>query len=111
MSKGTITAVEIQETEYGEKVVLDSPFESKEYVKFLPWGDGDEPNYDELEADTDTPSFEFSDGYASHTKALFDDGDFEGWAVDVDSWEETREFFESVGFTVEIGDDVPDGVL
>lgn len=98
---GEITAVEIVETDFGEKYALDSPFEAKEHIKFLPWGEDQGPNYDELGDDTPTPEFEFSDGYAAHhtwEPAALDGAG--AWLVDVDSFDETKAFLESVGYTV-----------
>lgn len=99
----TITATEIVETDFGEKVLLDSPFEAKQYIKYMPWQADDGVNYDELEDDAETPDFDFSDDFASHSTW---DPDEYAWAIDVDSFGEAKDFFESVGFRVEVNDGV-----
>lgn len=98
----TITAVAVVETNFGEKVALDSPFEAKQFIKFMPWSSDDGVNYDELDDDVDTPDFEFSDGFETHSSW---DPDNYQWQIDVDSFEEAREFFESVGYTVSVETD------
>jgi hypothetical protein len=37
MSEDTITAIEVQETEYGEELVIESPFDAKDFIQALPW--------------------------------------------------------------------------
>jgi len=99
----TITATEIVETNFGEKVLLDSPFEAKQFIKYMPWSAGDGVNYDELEEDTETPDFEFSDDFECHSSW---DPDEYAWAIDVDSFGEAKAFFESVGYEVTVDADV-----
>lgn len=101
----TITAEEIQETNFGEKVVLDSPYEARDYVAFMPWDNGDDTNPDEFEDSGDVPDFEFSDDFGAHHKW---DADEYKWKVDVDAFEEIHAYFESVGFEVEVADSVYD---
>lgn len=91
----TITATEIVDTKYGRKVYLDSPFAAKDYIKYLPFGDNDTPNTEELD---EMPDFEFSKNFASHRKWNPDEG---VWELDQSAFVEAREFFESVGFDVE----------
>lgn len=102
MSENTITAVEIVETDFGEKVLLKSPFEAKQYIKYMPWQPGDGVNYDELEDDAETPDFNFSSEFGTYAKPLYEDGQFAGWKVAVDSFPEAVEFLESVGFDVDV---------
>lgn len=104
----TITAVEIQETDFGEKVVLDSPYDAREYIAYMPWENGDGTNPDELDEDTDEPDFEFSDGFEAHHTW---DGEAYNWLVDVDAFSEIREYFESVGFEVTVDGDVNEDVF
>jgi hypothetical protein len=115
MSEDTITAVAVLETEYGEKVVLDSPFEAKDFINALPWKtlpeEADE--HGSLRAklekrDVDDAAiqaaedFEFSEDFAGHASwepdTLGGDG---AWAIDVSAFDEAREFFEFVGYDVE----------
>lgn len=116
MDEDTIIAVEVQETEYGEKVALQSPFDAKDFIKALPW----EQAIDEIEdhgsirsmaeesgvasAAVDAAAdFEFPDDYASH--ASWDPNAFGyeegGWTVDADTLEETLEYFKHCGFETE----------
>lgn len=117
MSQDSITAVEIQETEYGEKVVLDSPFDAKEFINALPWQTVSEEREEHgslrsklEERDVDDAAiraaedFEFSDDFAAHARwdpngLGYEDG---AWTIDVDAWNEAREFFEFAGFDVEV---------
>jgi hypothetical protein len=99
----TIVAEEIVETRFGEKVYIDSPYEAKQYIKYMPWSADDGPNTDELESDTEVPSFEFSEGFETH--ASWDSDEYK-WALDAETFNEAIDFFKSVGFEVEIGDRV-----
>lgn len=117
----TIEAVEIQETEYGEKVVLDSPFEAKEFINVLPWKTLEEEvdEFGSIRAKAESrdvddaairaaEEFEFSDDFAAHASwdpngIGYEDG---AWVIDVDAWEEAREFFEFSGYTVKVRDGV-----
>jgi hypothetical protein len=98
MSEITITATEIVETNFGEKVLLDSPYEAKQYIKFMPWSADDGVNYDELEDDTPTPDYEFSPDFASHSSW---DPEAYSWAIDKGTFGQAVDFFESVGIEVE----------
>jgi hypothetical protein len=117
MSDEAIVAVAVVETDFGEKVALDSPFDAKDFISVLPWKELSE-EVDEhgslkekaisrgMGADNvaikAAEDFEFSDDYAAHPSwepdALGGDG---AWLVDVDSWDKTKEFFEFCGFDVE----------
>jgi hypothetical protein len=127
MSEGTITAVAIIENDFGEKIALDSPYESRHVIKFMPWQAYSEEidEYGSLQEKaeargTNTKTSEltkvfdmyeqygFSDDFATHVSwepnALGpDDG---AWTIDKDSFEEAADFFEFAGFTVEVADNV-----
>lgn len=119
--KGTIRAVEVVETDWDEKIAIDSPYESRFYIQNLPWQEYAEEidEYGSLKEKAESrgtntktsdlvevfSAFEqygFSDELACHQQwnpdALGGDG---AWMVDADSWEELADFFEFAGFTVE----------
>lgn len=113
MSDDTITAVEVQETEFGEVLVIDSPFDAKEFINVLPWktlreeiedhGSLREKAEDRDVADTAITAaedFGFSDDFAAHASWEPDAlGKGDGaWTIDVDAWDEASEFFEFAGF-------------
>jgi hypothetical protein len=98
MEQITIKAEEIVETNFGEKVLLDSPYEAKQFIKFMPWGEDDDVNFEELEEDTHTPDFEFSSNFSCHASW---NADRTAWEIDVGSFEEASRFFESVGIDVD----------
>lgn len=117
----TIRAVQIVETEYDEKVALESPFEAKEFIDSLPWNETQEEIEEhgslrnKLEGRGVSPSaidaaeqFGFSNEFAAHStwepNALgYEEG---AWLIDVDAFDEAAEFFEFCGYKVEIADDV-----
>jgi len=127
MSENTILAVEVQETDFGEKVVLDSPFEAKDYIKHLPWKEYQEEvgDHGSLKAKAESrgvntktseltdvfdamKQYGFSDEFATHVswdpEAL---GPEQGaWTIDVESFIEAKDFFEFCGYNVEVADDV-----
>lgn len=94
----SITMVEVYETEYGEKVQLDTPYKAREYIKYMPWSRDDTVNGEELEPKTIAPDFEFSEGFASHYS--WNPTDYV-WEIDRDSIHEAIEYFESVGFDID----------
>ena len=125
--KNTIIAVEIHETDFGEKVVLDSPFEAKDTIKHLPWKEYQEEvdEYGSLKQKaesrgTNTKTSEltevfdameqygFSDDFATHVSwdpaALGPDTG--AWTIDADAFTEAKDFFEFCGYSVEVADDV-----
>lgn len=127
MSDDVIRAVEVQEQDFGEKVVLDSPFEAKDVIKHLPWKayEDEVSEYGSLKekaADRGTnvktselqdvfdayEAFGFSDDFATHVSwdpnALGPDSG--AWTIDVESFEEAAQFFEFAGYTVEVADGV-----
>ena len=120
-NEDTIEVVEIQETDYDEKVVLDSPYDAKEFINALPW----KPLHEEVEehgslraklesrgvaegAINAAEKFGFSEDFAAHasweSNALgYEDG---AWLIDLDTFEEAKEFFEFSGFNVTVRSDV-----
>ena len=127
MSDNTILAVEVIEEDFGEKVVLDSPFEAKDYIKYLPWKEyADEVSeHGSLKEKAEsrgtntktselTDVFEameqygFSDDFATHVswnpQALGPDSG--AWTIDVESFSEAKDFFEFCGYSVEVADGV-----
>jgi hypothetical protein len=126
MSEETITAVAVLETDFGEKVALDSPYESRHYLKHLPWKEyskevdeygslkekaearGTNTKTSELmEVFNKYEKYGFSDDFETHIswnpEALGGDG---AWTVDRDCWDEAADFFEFAGYAVEVEDDV-----
>lgn len=113
----TIEVVEIQETEYGEKLVLDSPFDAKEFINALPWQAFNEEVADhgslrnKLEdrgvddaAIRAAEDFDFSGEFAAHASwdpngLGYEDG---AWVIDVEAWDEAKEFFEHAGFETKV---------
>jgi len=123
----TITAEAIIETQYQEKVALDSPYEARHLVKFLPWKEYAEEisEYGSLKEKaqargTNTKTSEliqvfdayekygFSDDFACHQ--TWDDSalgpDKGAWLIDKNCWTEAADFFEFAGYSVEVADDV-----
>lgn len=127
MTEDTITAVEIQEQEFGEKVVLDSPFEAKDIIKNLPWKEYSEEidehgslkekaesrgtntkTSDLMEVFDMYEQYGFSDDFATHVSwdpdAL---GPEQGaWTIDREAWQEAADFFQFAGYSVEVEDGV-----
>lgn len=122
----TIRVVEVIETDFGEKAVIDSPFESKEYIKHLPWKEyGEEVGeHGSLKAKAESrgtntktselmevfdamAQFDFSDDLSTHVSwnpnALDGSG---AWTIDRESVGEVVNFWEFAGFNVEVEDDV-----
>lgn len=122
----TIVIESIQETNYGEKAVIDSPYEAKDAIKHLPW-----KSYSEEVAEhgslkgkaedrgTNTKTSElvevfnaieqygFSDDFATHVTW---DGDALGgegaWKIDREALAEAADFWQFLGYTVETADGV-----
>jgi hypothetical protein len=127
MSEDVIRAEKVIETQFDEKVALQSPYSSRHYLKHLPWKSfgeeidehGSLKNKAEsrgtntktselLEVFEVYQQFGFSDDFSVHHSwdphALDDD---EGaWVVDRNSFDELREFFEFAGFEVEVAEQV-----
>jgi hypothetical protein len=119
MSEDTIIAIEVIDTDYGEKVALQSPFEAKDFIKVLPFKEfSDEVSEhgslrakavsrgmgednvaiaaveEYVEEEGFSPDFA---AYASWEPELFgpEDG---GWVLDTDALDEAFDFFEFAGF-------------
>lgn len=126
MSEDTITAVEILETDFGEKIVLDSPYEAKDLLKHMPWKEYSKEvdEYGSLKEKaeargTNTKTSElmevfdkyeqygFSNDFSTHIswspEALDGNG---AWTIDVEGWDEAADFFEFAGYAVEVEDNV-----
>lgn len=123
----TIRVVEVQETEFGEKAVIDSPYESKEYISNLPWKEYQDELQEHgslkkkaesrgtnvktsemLEVFDAMEQYGFSDEFATHVSwdpnAL---GPEEGaWTIDVEAVEEAADFWQFVGYNVQIDCDL-----
>lgn len=123
----TITAVAVQETDFGEKVVLDSPFEAKDVIKHLPWKEYSEEvdEYGSLKEKAESrgtntktsqlvevfdayEQYGFSDDFATHVSWDPDaiGPDQGAWTIDAESFDEAKDFFEFAGYHVEVEDDV-----
>lgn len=119
---GEIVLTDIQETEWDEEAVLDSPFEAKDFIKVLPWNEYAEEidEYGSLrekdrERDMDladaaldaVEAYEeaegFSDDFATHVSW---DAQLNKWTIDADAFEEARDFWEFAGFTVSVDPNV-----
>jgi DNA polymerase III delta subunit len=121
MSDNTIRLVEVQETEWGEKVVLDSPYESRNYIKHLPFVEYAEEldRHGSLRAKASDrgmnikssaaqqlfdsiEQYGFSDDFAAHSSWNPDALDGDGaWMIDKDAVEEAVDFWQFCGFHVE----------
>jgi len=127
MSDDTITAVEVIETDFDEKVAIDSPYESRHYIKNLPWKEyGKEVDeHGSLKGKAESrgintktsqltevfgamEEYGFSDDFACHQSW---DPDALGagngaWTVDRSAWQELADFFQFAGYDVEVEDGV-----
>lgn len=119
---GEIVLTDIQETQWDEEAVLDSPFEAKDFIKVLPWktyGEEideygslrekarerdmgiDDAALDAVEAYQEAEGF--SDDFATHVSW---DGQINKWTIDADAFEEARRFWEFAGFKVSVSPNV-----
>jgi len=121
-----IVITEVQETDFGEKAVVDSPFDAKDYIKHLPWKEYQEEvsEYGTLKqkaADRGTnvktsellevfdamEQYGFADDFATHVSwdpnALGGDG---AWTIDREAVEDAADFWQFCGFNVEISTDL-----
>lgn len=119
MTKDAIVAVEVQEREFGEKVVLQSPFDAKDFIKVLPWKELQEEVAENgslrekavsrgmsednvaIKAIEDYIEKEgFSSTFAAHASWESDAlGRSEGaWTIDASAWDEAQDYFEFCGF-------------
>jgi hypothetical protein len=122
MSGETISAEAVVETDFGEKVALQSPYEAKDLIKHMPWKEyADEiREFGSLKAKaesrgTNTKTSEltkvfqayekygFSDEFATHVSWNPDAlGAGSGaWTIDREAWAEASDFFEFAGYEVE----------
>jgi len=122
MSDNTIEAVDVMGTDFGKKVVFKSPYESRFYIKHLPWQEyGEEvAEYGSLKEKAeargtntktsqlmqvfdDYEEFGFSSDFATHMSWEPDalGPDTGAWTVDKEAWEEFAEFFEFAGYNVD----------
>lgn len=122
----TIEIAAIQETDFGENAVIDSPYESKEHISNLPWNEyqeeidehgslrekaksrGQNVKTSELIDVFDAmETFGFSPDFACHQSwdpdALGGDG---AWTIDKGAVDEAADFWEFCGYNVEITADL-----
>jgi hypothetical protein len=127
MSEDTIIAVSVVETDFGEKVVLESPFEAKDHIKHLPWKEHQEEvrEHGSLKGKAESrgvntktsqltevfdamEQYGFSNDFATHV-SWDPDAIAEGsgaWTIDVEAFEEAKDFFEFCGYSVEVANGV-----
>lgn len=122
-----IVAAEIQETDFGEKVAIESPFESRHYIKHLPWKTYEEEvdehgsllekaesrasePLDEAEVDAINAmeDYGFDPNFAAHVSwdpngLGIDEG---AWTIDKDAFYDAADFWQFAGFNVSIADGV-----
>lgn len=126
MSDEAITIVEVQETDFGEVAVLDSPYESRYHIKHLPWNTyseevaehgslkgkaesrGTNTKTSELiEVFDQMEQYGFSDGFATHVSWDPDARNGEGaWTIDREAVAEAADFWRFAGYEVEVADGV-----
>jgi hypothetical protein len=111
-----IIAVEVQETKYDEVVVLETPYDAKDFIDALPWNtlEEEEEEHGDLRTKLENrdvadaaiqaaEDFNFSDTFSAHQSwdpnALGRDNG--AWTIDRDALGEALEFFEFCGFEVE----------
>jgi hypothetical protein len=127
MSDDVIRAEAVLETDFGQKIALDSPYEAKDTLKHLPWKEYSKEvqEYGSLKEKaeargTNTKTSElmdvfdayeqygFSDDFATHIswepEALGPDKG--AWTIDRDAWVEAADFLQFAGYTVEVAEDV-----
>jgi len=97
MSELQITVSEVVETEFGEKVQLETPYKAKQYIKYMPWSKDDTVNSEELNAETIAPDYEFSPNFGCHHSWNPDDY---VWEIDRESIHQAVDYFESIGIEV-----------
>jgi hypothetical protein len=123
----TIEIVEVQETDFGEKVIVDSPFEAKDFIKHLPWKEYQEEVSEHgslkqkakdrgtnvktselMEVFDSMEEYGFPDDFATHVSwdpnALgVDEG---AWTIDREAVDTAADFWRFVGFNVKISADL-----
>lgn len=123
-----IVLTDIQETQWDEEAVLDTPFEAKDFIKVLPWNSYEEEldeygslrkKSHERQMEIDSAALDaveayedsgqgFPDDFATHVSW---DGQINKWTIDADSFEEARKFWEFAGFTVSVSPSVDTDLL
>lgn len=122
MSEDTITAVEVQDTDFGEKIVLESPFDAKDFIKVLPFNTVSDEirEYGSLGekaisrgmgednvAIAAIDDYQEQDGFSVDFEAHPSwDADALGkghgaWTIDADAWSAASDYFEFCGFETE----------
>lgn len=122
----TIIVESIQETKFGEKAVIDSPYTAKDAIKFLPWNEYQEEvrEHGSLKGKaesrgTNTKTSElvelfnameqygFSKDFATHQSWDPDALDGAGaWTIDAEALNEAVDFWRFLGYRVEVGESV-----
>ena len=122
----TIVIDSVQETDFGEKVVVDSPFETKDYISNLPWKEYQEEvsNHGSLKEKaaangTNVKTSQLTEVFDAMEKYGFSDdlschqswdpdalGGSGAWTIDKEAVEEVTDFWQFCGFNVEINADV-----
>lgn len=119
MTKDSIVAFEVIDTQYGEKIVLKSPYDAKDFIKIMPFKQLQEEvaengslrekevsrgmSADNVAIDAIEDYIEqegFSSTFATHRSWESDAlGRSEGaWTIDVGAWDEAQDYFEFCGF-------------
>jgi hypothetical protein len=121
MDEDTIEVVEVQDTQYGLKAVLQSPYDAKAFIQITPWKPMSEElsEYGSIRAKGEekglvdgairaAEDFGFSDDFATHATWSPDAlGPEDGaWMIDTSAWDEASEFFEFAGFETSVRADV-----
>jgi len=122
----TITVESIQETEYGEKAIIDSPFEAKDAIKHLPWkaygeeieehgslkkkaeSRGTNTKTSELVEVFDAmEKYGFDKNFATHVSWNPDALDGEGaWTIDAEAVPEAVDFWRFLGYQTSVAEGV-----
>lgn len=119
-----IELTDVQETEWDEEAVLESPFEAKDFIKVLPWKEYQEEvaEYGSLRAKSNARDSGISDAALDAVEAYNNgagdgfpddfsthvgwDADLNKWTIDADAFDEARKFWEFCGFDVTVADHV-----
>lgn len=126
VAEDEIRVAAIQETQYGEKAVLDSHYLTKDVIKNLPWKAYSEEldEHGSLRAKAESrgvntktselteffdavDQYGFSDEFATHVSWEPDALDGDGaWTIDREAASEAVDFWRFLGYTVTVEDDV-----
>lgn len=126
-SDGEIVLAEVQETNWDEKAVIESPFEAKDFIKVLPWKEyGEEvAEYGSLREKSNARDMGIDDAVLDAVEAYIDsegfpedfsthvqwDGSQNAWTIDADAFDEARKFWEFCGFRVSVKNGVDTSLL